>query len=356
MLQLEITNDGSVSVKFNYRPELVEKIRTITGRKWHQTEKYWTIPDTREALNRFAEIFIKEQIVINPLHEARLNKYFNNQQGPNEPETLGRLEKELKLRGYSRETIKAYKGHIERFIRFYWKNPVHTNANEIEKYILHLLDDQKNSHSYVNQALSALKFLYNEVFKQPDLMINIPRPKRERKLPNVISFQEFFQIIGAIKNLKHRVIVIVAYSAGLRLSEIVNLQLIDIDEDRKLIYIRQAKGRKDRYTTLSDVALNIIKVYLEKYHPEKWLFPGADPEKHLSSRTVQKIVENACYKAGISKNVSPHTLRHSFATHLLEGGADLRFIQELLGHQSSKTTEIYTHVSQKTLSILQSVF
>ena len=170
----------------------------------------------------------------------------------------------------------------------------------------------------------------------------------------MISFEEFSQLIRVIKNLKHRVIMIITYSAGLRISEVVRLKLADVDMERKLIHVRQAKGRKDRYTTLSGIAISVLEVYLEKYRPEIWLFPGADPEKHLSTRTVQKIIEAACENAGLIKKVTPHTLRHSFATHLLEGGTDLRIIQELLGHESSKTTEIYTHVSQKELGRVQS--
>jgi integrase/recombinase XerD len=144
------------------------------------------------------------------------------------------------------------------------------------------------------------------------------------------------------------------YSAGLRVGEVVRLKLEDIDEERKLIHIRQAKGRKDRYTVLSQVAWDFLNIYLKKYQPEVWLFTGAESGTHLTERSVQHIFENACEKAGIKKDVSVHSLRHSFATHLLEGGTDLRYIQELLGHASSKTTEIYTHVSKRDIGSIQS--
>jgi site-specific recombinase XerD len=182
----------------------------------------------------------------------------------------------------------------------------------------------------------------------------IKRPKKDKKLPVVLSQKEVFRILSLVTNIKHRTILMLIYSGGLRIGEAVKLRVEDIDPERKLIYIKSAKGRKDRYTILSDVALKTAQKYFDLYKPQRWLFPGSRPDKHITTRTVQAIFEDACKNAGITKDVSPHSLRHSFATHLLESGIDLRYIQELLGHKSSKTTERYTHVSNKDLSKIKS--
>ena len=186
-----------------------------------------------------------------------------------------------------------------------------------------------------------------------DFIFEIKRPKKDRKLPVVLSKEEVKKTLDATSNIKHKAILMLMYSGGLRV-EIIRLRPEDIDANRKLIYIRASKGRKDRYILLSDVALQTLREYWKKEKPQKWLFPGWNKEKHITSRTVQKIFQNACRKAGINKNVSVHSLRHSFATHLLESGINLRYIQELLGHKSSKTTEIYTHVSTKDLRAIKS--
>ncbi|MDI9512668.1 MAG: tyrosine-type recombinase/integrase [Bacillota bacterium] len=183
-----------------------------------------------------------------------------------------------------------------------------------------------------------------------NICIDLERPKKEKKLPEILSKNEISKLLKAVKNLKHKAILYLVYSAGLRVGEVVKLKPTDIDSDRMLIPIIQGKGKKDRYTILSETALSILRQYVKVYKPEHWLFPGQHPDKHLTERSVQKVFDNARIDAKIRKDVSVHNLRHSFATHLLEGGVNLRYIQELLGHSSSKTTEIYTHVTQKNLS------
>ncbi|TCX54619.1 recombinase XerC [Dehalobacter sp. 12DCB1] len=214
--------------------------------------------------------------------------------------------------------------------------------------------DKKHSHSFVNQSISAIKFFFFSVLGRTDICYNLPRPKKEEILPDVLSQEEVFCILRSVKNIKHRAILFLIYSAGLRVSEVVNLQVNDIDKSRMLIHIRQAKGRKDRYSILSEITLNILRKYVREYKVKDWLFKGGNEGSHLSERSVQNIFKEACTKANIKKDVSVHSLRHSFATHLLEGGTDLRYIQELLGHKNSKTTEIYTHVSQRDLAKIHS--
>ncbi len=221
---------------------------------------------------------------------------------------------------------------------------------EVEKYLLNMLENNDNAHSFVNQAVSAIKFYYREVLNKGDYISGIARPKKEKKLPSVLSQSEVISIIDAIHNAKHKALIMIIYAAGLRVSEVVKLKISDVDSDRNLIRVYQGKGRKDRYTLLSKAALEMLRIYVKDYKPTGWLFPGYKNDEPLTTRSVQKVFSRACQKAGITKNATVHTLRHSFATHLLEAGVDIRYIQELLGHSSSKTTEIYTHVSTRHIS------
>jgi len=344
-----------IIIRFPYDPTLVAKIKTIEGRRWNPLEKYWTVPITHGIIDVLTKTFAPEPLVVNSaLKPAMVGGNGVESLDPEGAMIIGAVDNELKLRGYSPKTRKAYRGHIERFLRYCRCDYQQLGESEVREYLLHLLEERTASHAYANQALSALKILVKDVFKKSGLSFDIPRPKKERKLPEVLSQQEVFRLLEAVGNTKHRTIMILTYSAGLRLGEVVRLKIADIDKERNLIYIRQAKGRKDRYTILSLVALEVLEKYLMQYQPENWIFPGAEPGRHLHERSVQKIFEQAQKKAGIKKDVSVHTLRHSFATHLLEAGTDLRYIQELLGHQSSKTTEIYTHVSERHIGRIQS--
>jgi len=188
----------------------------------------------------------------------------------------------------------------------------------------------------------------------PRIVGKLPRPRKERKLPVVLARQDVIRLLESVANIKHRALLMLAYSAGLRVSEVVKLRPEDIDANRHMIRIPGGKGQKDRYTVLSEVALEVLREYWRVYRPKKWLFPGSKEGSHITTRTAEKILENARKKAGIPKHITIHTLRHSFATHLLESGTDLRYIQELLGHKSSKTTEIYTHVSERDIGRIKS--
>lgn len=268
----------------------------------------------------------------------------------NEMEKLiKKYNKKLKLKGYSNKTIKAYKNHLYKFFNFLGAKKAITKKN-VNNYILYLLEEEKLSNSYVNQALSSIKFFTKNILENELLLENIYRPKNENKLPDVLSQKEVARILSVVNNLKHKTILYVVYSAGLRVGEVVRLKIADIDSDRMLIRVKQGKGRKDRYTLLSEKCLVQLREYYKSCQPRAWLFPGGKKGKHLTERSVQKIFKKACKKAKIIKDVSVHSLRHSFATHLLEKGTDLRYIQKLLGHKSSTTTEIYTHVSKRDIS------
>jgi site-specific recombinase XerD len=272
-------------------------------------------------------------------------------------EVIARVREELRLRNYSRKTERAYTNHLTRFLRATGRSPYELEPEDARRYLLALLD-RNLSRAYQDQAISAIRFLAVHVLDRSDLVANAPRPRRERRLPSVLSADEVRRLLGAVANAKHRALLMLTYSAGLRVGEVVRLRVADLDLDRGMVHVRGAKNRKDRYTLLSETAVHAVRIYSQQsprtVGPRDFLFPGARPDRPLAVRSAQKIVARARRTAGIMKPTTPHTLRHSFATHLLEGGTDIRYIQELLGHASTKTTEIYTHVSQRKLNRIRS--
>jgi len=209
------------------------------------------------------------------------------------------------------------------------KEPSEVNDNDIKNYLLYLAEEKESATATINQAINALKFYYGAMLKKK-FVYEVKRPRKDKKLPVVLSPEEVAKILGAVGNIKHRAILMLVYSAGLRVGEVVRLKPEDIDNNRMLIHVRGSKGRKDRYIMLSKRALETLNQYRAEDKPTKWLFEGARAGRYISIRTAQKIFEHACEKAGIKKDITIHSLRHSFATHLLESGTDLRYIQELL--------------------------
>lgn len=326
------------AVAFPYSVERVAKIKTISGRVWHPDKKIWIIANKPGTLKKLRALFSDEKVVFTKAEPRTGTGHI-----------IERLSEQLLLEGYSRKTNKAYLGHVLKYMRYLKKDPLEVGEKEINGYFRYLVEELEASRSYYDQAISAIKFFYNKVLKKSKVIENVNRPRRERRLPVVLSREAVKRLLDSVTNLKHLAILMLVYSAGLRVSEVVGLKPEDLDEERGLIRVRSAKGLKDRYTILSAIALKTVKAYRNAFPTGPWLFPGSTPSQHLTIRTVQKIIETARLKAGILQSFSVHTLRHSFATHLLEAGTDLRYIQELLGHSSSKTTEIYTHVSKKAL-------
>lgn len=250
----------------------------------------------------------------------------------------------LQIKKYAANTIRTYVTGFERFLNhFNNEDPRHLQEPHIRDYLAFLIS-KKVSNSYINQAINSIKFYYEIVLDMPNRYYEIERPRKEHKLPKVISKDEVLAIIQHTPNIKHRCIVELLYSAGLRRGELINLKIKDIDSKRMVIRIEGAKGNKDRYTLLSSRLLAEVREYFIKWRPKSYLFEGSKGETY-SPESVAKIIKDAARKARINHPVSPHVLRHSFATHLLEAGTSLRHIQVLLGHNSSKTTEIYTHVA-----------
>jgi integrase/recombinase XerD len=358
-----LSQPDRIGVRFSHDDRITERLRAIPGHRWESIKGCWTFPRTRQSLDMLLAAFrtdwrILDREVAEAFGLIRPATSRERQQLParaREAPDVEIVRRELKIRNYSPKTIKTYLSCIRTFAEFIAPRPPREMKEEdIRKYLIYQIEVKKLSSGTVTETLNALRFLYVEVYGCPLVLENIPWPKKVQKLPVVLSLEEVKRLFESIGNLKHRVMLMLTYSAGLRVSETINLRLTDIDSQRKLIHIRSAKGNKDRYTILSDVVLESLRDYWKAYRPSVWVFEGQQPGRPYSIRSAQRVFEVAAEKAGIHKNVSIHALRHSFATHLLEQGVDIRYIQELLGHSSVRTTEIYTHVSRRQISTLRS--
>ncbi len=354
-----INEEKCIGILFYPNKVIQALIKQIEGVKWSTTYQVAYVKNTKQNLNAIYSIF-KGVAWINA-------KYFYKDKPVNltgtgngditwvEKRTLSEDYKvcpmeylqKLELKRYADNTIKTYVLCFERFINHFRSIEVNSlDENNVRTY-LSILNKKGFSNSYINQAVNAIKFYYEVVNSMPNRFYEIERPRKEHKLPKVISKQEVLTIIRHTNNIKHRCIVSLLYSAGLRRSELINLKIKDIDSSRMLVRVEQSKGNKDRYTLLSNNLLVELRDYFKAWKPKIYLFEGQDGGQY-SGTSINKILHRACDKSKI-KRISAHILRHSFATHLLEGGTDLRYIQNLLGHSSSKTTEIYTHVATNIL-------
>lgn len=261
-----------------------------------------------------------------------------------------KMKKDMELKNLSERTIETYLRCVINFVRYYGKPPEDMGYDAIRDFLYYLLKEKNSSQATISQHYSALKFLYESTLGRDWDILKIPRSKREKKLPVVLSKEEVWAVLKEIQNLKHLAIMMTIYSGGLRLGEAVKLKVSDIDSQRMMIRVNQGKGARDRYTLLGKRALDILRTYWKDTHPTKWLFPSYSPDKPIGPSSVQKVFHEALIKSRIKKKASVHTLRHSFATHLLEEGVEIPYIQNLLGHSDSRTTSIYLHVARKKLS------
>lgn len=261
-------------------------------------------------------------------------------------EITEKYTKMLKLKRYSSNTERNYQKAFQYFVSHFSNRDIDKlSKSDIQEYLFDQIE-KGLSPSLQNQYINAIKFYYEKVLGRRKEVYDLPRPRREQKLPTVLSEEEILLIFNQVSNLKHKAILYLIYSSGIRVSELVNLKITDIVSNRNLILIRNSKGKKDRTTLLSKALLDLLRKYYLKYKPKDYLFEGQKGGKY-SARSVQKILKMALSKSGIKKHATVHTLRHSFATHLLERGTDLRYIQELAGHSNYKTTEIYTHITKR---------
>jgi integrase/recombinase XerD len=258
-------------------------------------------------------------------------------------QSLQKLEKKLIIEGYAASTITTYVGEL-RSLMLYFKvsDANRVNKQQIEDY-LHALIMRKYSWSKVNQSLNAIRYYFNHLEETPLKIKNIKRPRERRTLPKVLSQEEIQRLINVADNIKHKSIMMILYSAGLRLSELINLKISDIHSDTMTVSINMSKGFKDRKTVLSAQALELLRKYYKQYRPKTYLFNGQD-QLQYSGKSVQNLIKTYAKKAGIYRTITPHMLRHSFATHLIENGFDITYVQKLLGHKRITTTEVYIHV------------
>lgn len=340
--------NGTLAVRIPYKPELLSRIRSIPGRRWDFDNKIWYIADLKQSLDVILQAAIDTG---SPVFIGSSGNYCAPDE--TEDEHIAALRRELAVRKYSQNTIKSYVHYNSELISASGKNPGEITYDDITGYIYREISDKNISTSTVQIMISAIKFFYGEILGR-DFTCDITVPRKDKKLPVVLSRNEVMAVLDSIANLKHRTIMMLIYSAGLRLNEAVTIRKADIDTERGMIIIRSAKGRKDRSTLLSEKFKLLLVNYIEIYKPQTWLFEGQEKGSHLSARTVQHVFQTALEKAGINKDATVHSLRHSFATHLLEQGVDIRYIQELLGHQNPNTTMIYTHVSTSKIKSIKS--
>ncbi len=329
-------NEQNFSLKIPYISELIPAFKKIPGHAWNRDDRLWIFPSTQENMdNVLTMLYEYNRLQVEKTYDILIKNFTN----------------EMRLIRYSKNTIQHYTLYLRDFIQEY--NPIQADfPDNARKYILSRLD-QGASTSTITVIYSALK-LFGEKILHCTIQETIECPSKDKKLPHVLSTEDVKLIFSGIVNIKHRLVLMLIYSAGLRVSEAASLSINDIDFNRGTIHIKQAKGRKDRVTILAITLKPLLDEYFKIYMPRKWLFEGQEPGAHISIRSIQSIFEKAVQKSGIDKDVSVHTLRHSFATHLLENGTDIRYIQELLGHSNTRTTMIYTKVSTKVISKIRS--
>jgi integrase/recombinase XerD len=271
---------------------------------------------------------------------------------------MGRLrdqmEMDMRLRRFSPKTIACYLACMKGVAKHFRKSPAELGEEEIRAYLYCLMEERKVSQSVLVQTYSALKFFFEKTLQKQWNAFRIPRCKQRRKLPGVLTREEVESILSATKNLKHRAILMTIYSAGLRIGEVTRLKVSDIDSGRMMIRVNEGKGLKDRYTLLGERNLEMLRRYWKAYRPLEWLFPGRNASGPVSTSAIQRVFKTSLAKAGIKKKASVHTLRHCFATHLLESGTDLYYIQRLLGHKSAGTTSVYLHITGKDIGKIKS--
>jgi integrase/recombinase XerD len=309
---------------------------------YHPDQKLWSIVNTPEN-KKLVALNFKGKYVVQTL-EQKVSATKKEELNENGKEAMALCEQKFVLKSFSTSTIKGYLGVLNYFFSFFRNRDFkEINKEEIESYVYHLKTKYQISDTKQNTVINAIKAYYEHVLERPREYYNIQRPNKSKTLPNVFSPEEVDKLLKAPENVKHKAVLLLIYSAGLRLSEATNLRVKDIHSDEGYLFIKDSKGKRDRKTVLSPMVLDYLRTYYKKYKPSYWLFEGQTGGKY-SNRSIQQILRHAVEVSGVNPWGTVHTLRHSFATHLLLNGTNLRVIQTLLGHSSSKTTEIYTHV------------
>jgi integrase/recombinase XerD len=365
---------------------LNSKVRALEGRRWSAALKVWLVPSERFSESALRQSLGGETTKLPPFEvkkapvpeieperkpEPVFEKPAEEKSKPERRVQTGNkgtwvlskenqrakelYHRELVLKGYSPNTILTYENEFQQFLATLRHTPAESLPSErVKDYLFYCLTKLKLSEATIHSRMNALKFYYEQVLHRERFFFDIPRPKKRIQLPKVISEEKILMGIEKLKNQKHRVLIMAAYSAGLRVSEVVNLKITDIQSDRMQILIRQSKGKKDRMVPLSKVLLDALRNYFKQYKPKDWLFEGQFPGTSLSTRTAQEVFNQVYKSLGLPKGITFHSLRHSYATHLVESGIDVTFVQHLLGHNDVRTTLRYTHVSQKKINNIES--
>ena len=333
---VKVRREKWIAVRIPPEARLIARIKQFSGAKWDAGLRSWLLPDTpdhRRAFKLTAEVQLSSQ------HLQHIETFTSW----------------LRSKRYSNNTVKVYTDCMRVFLRFFNdRDAQELTDGDVIRFNNEYILANKLSASYQNQAVNAIKLFYSSMeHKRLDVQL-VHRPKTEKHLPNVLSKEEVQQLLKALSNRKHVAMLALIYACGLRRGEVLKLLPTDVDAKRKVLIIRQAKGRKDRIAPLPDMIIDMLRAYYKDSRPVKWLFEGQHPGEPYSERSIELVFKKALRQSGVKRPATLHWLRHSYATHLLEGGTDLRYIQELLGHKSSKTTEIYTHVSTRNLQSIRS--
>jgi integrase/recombinase XerD len=337
--RIKYKGENRIAVTFEKKKELIERFKKLEGARWSTTLRIWHLPDTQAYRKQFRLETTAD----------RLSSESN--------EKINKFAQWLRSKRYSERTVKSYSEATRLFLSFFPTKALNeiTNSDIVTFNNAHIVK-HKLSTSYQNQMVNAIKLFFQTVQNKQLELEKIHRPKREQVLPNVLSKEEVKAILEAHENIKHRAMLSLIYACGLRRSELLNLKPTHIDSKRKVLIIKQAKGRKDRIVPLSQKIIEMLREYYKTYKPSVWLFEGQTAGEQYGVESLQHVLKQALQKAKIKRPASLHWLRHSYATHLLESGTDLRYIQTLLGHNSSRTTEIYTHVSTHSIQNIKSPF
>ena len=364
-------NVNRILVQFDSNAEWNKRIGKVEGARWSKTLCGWTIPDTIEnrikcklpVINNGASTNHYQLAINNGMLSANGNQLSANASksallyiSENNKQELKKYLEKLQLKAYSASTIRTYKNEFAQLLQVLKNIPVQNLAPQhLQRYLLWCMNKGLTEHA-IHSRMNALKFYFEQVLHRDKFFFDIPRPKRPLQLPKILSEIELKRMFAAVRNIKHKAILFAAYSSGLRVSEVVHLRIQDIDSKRMQIFVQRAKGKKDRVVPLSILVLDVLRQYirLQQAKPGYYLFTGPNGKDAYSERSAQKIFQEAKKQAGIKKEVSFHSLRHSFATHLLEKGIDVKYIKELLGHFDIRTTERYLHVSKERLINIQS--
>jgi integrase/recombinase XerD len=387
-----------ILLRHPYKTDVNNTVRSLSDARWSQTHKAWHIPleetACKTALEKLRQIalvdisilsdhlkkrkaLVSENVPANHKQIYTTSSHVSNTQPTvttsasiqNSPPTqpinplnivaLKNMIEHLQLKAYSASTIKTYKGEMIPFLQLLGSHVANQlSTDDVRRYLHHCIVEKKLSENTIHSRINALKYYYEQVLGKEKFFVEVPRPKRPLQLPKLLNENELCRLFNSLENKKHKAMLFTAYSAGLRVSEVADLKLANIDSGRMQIFVGRAKGKKDRYVNLSPVLLDILRQYVLTYTPRPviYLFESEQTKTNYPTRTIQQIFYNAKVKAGIRKEIGIHSLRHSFATHLLEKGVDIKYIKELLGHFNIKTTERYLHVSTKKLVNIISPF